>query len=325
MGWLSNLVSKGLDVVKGVGGQVLTNVGTNVANNVINRGTQAVTNAITGGNGASAAPAGGGGFDWRGIIAGALPVASALQQRDLPYQKELEGIGYGALDMAKMMTPTAMANMQGIIGGPAMGAIDTNLARQQAQIRQTYNQMGMSGSTAEAQDLASAGRDAVSQQYELGRQMASSGFQGIAAQTGIADTTFSNLMQMQLAQDQELQDALQAYAALFAGGGAQPQQPTGGGGATSSSDLTDIINAPPITVNAPTVPGANTPYTGVGTVNTGPLTLPAAGATYPGVGVVNTGPLTLPAAGSVYGGTGGIDWASLGLPPPPVGYNGPIY
>jgi hypothetical protein len=302
MGWLSNIIGSGIKAAKNIGGQVLTNVGTNVANTLVNQGTNAATNVLTGntgstgstgtGNTGTAATGNtGAGFDWRQIIAGALPVISSLQQNDLPYQKELEGIGYNALDTAKMMTPVAMANMQGIIGGPAMGAIDTNLQRQNAQIRTTYNQMGMSGSTAEAQDLARAGQDATSQQYELGRQMASTGYQGIANQMGIADTTFSNLMTMQMQNDRELQDALEAYAAMFAGGGAP--------GATGT-----VTPIPDVTVTTPTVGG---PYVPVGTVNTGPLTLPPAGTVYPGVGVVNTGPLTLPAAGTPYTGVGSVN------------------
>ena len=271
MGWLSNLIGTGVKAAKDIGGQVLTNVGTNVVGNLVNKGTNVVTKALTGAD----TPAGatgntGGGFDWRSIIAGTLPVLSSLQQTDLPYQKELEGIGFGALDMAKQMTPTALANMQGLIGGPALGAIESTLERQKSQIRGTYGTMGMSGSTAEAQDMAAAQRDATSQQYELGRQMASTGFQGIAAQTGLADTVFSNLMTMQMEKDKELQDALAAYAALFASGGsAQPQttivtnadgtvtlapfqpfNPTGPIG----SDVT------PVTPINPTQPGLVTPY-----------------------------------------------------------------
>jgi len=268
MSWWSNIIGSGVKAAKDIGGQVLTNVGTNVANNLVNQGTKAATDVITGGGNTAGGAATGGtspGFDWRQIIAGTLPVISSLQNQDLPYQKELEGIGYGALDIAKQMTPTALANMQGIIGGPAMGALESNLERQRSQIRGTYNQMGMSGSTAEAQDMAAAQRDATSQQYELGRQMASTGFQGIAAETGIADTTFSNLMTMQMQQDKELQDALAAYAALFAGGGGTsssqttivtnadgtvslaPYQPTGTTGAVGS----DVVAGPSINANQP--------------------------------------------------------------------------
>ena len=316
MGWLSNLIGSGVKAAKDIGTKVVTNVGTNVANDLVNRGTNAATNVLTGNTGSAATPGNtgtaatgntGGGFDWRQIIAGALPVISSLQQNDLPYQKELESIGYNALDTANMMTPVAMANMQGIIGGPAMGAIDTNLQRQNSQIRTTYNQMGMSGSTAEAQDLARAGQDATSQQYELGRQMASVGYQGIANQVGIADTTFSNLMTMQMQNDRELQDALAAYAALFAGGGSGTTTTTTPGTGTTGATGT-VTPIPDVTVTTPTV---GTPYVPVGTVNTGPITLPAPGTVYPGVGTVNTGPITLPATGTPYAGVGTVNGLTM--------------
>lgn len=272
MSWLGSILSKGLNFAGNVGKQVVSNVATNVIGNAVNSATNAATNAVTGGSGQAPAP-GQSGFDWKSIIAGALPVVSALQKRDLPYQKELEGIGYSALESAKTMTPTALANMQGVIGGPAMGAIEQNLERQKSQIRQVYSQMGMSGSTAEAQDMAAAGRDAVSQQYELGRQMASVGFQGIAAQTGIADSTFSNLMQMQMQQDQELQDALAAYAALLTGAqmtGAQP-------GATTLQPYTPIDLNDLLTIDYPTAGPVISPNQPGLTPTYGPGGLPTSG------------------------------------------------
>lgn len=115
--------------------------------------------------------------------------------------------------------PTALANQQGYINGQALRSIDQQLQRSEASMRQRYAEMGMSGSTMEAQDLAGLREQAQTQSFNEAQQMAATGLSTAASLSGQDAQIYQQLMQEQVAQDAALQDAMARVAAAFAGGG----------------------------------------------------------------------------------------------------------
>lgn len=73
-----------------------------------------------------------------------------------------------------------------------------------ATIRSRYAQMGMSGSSAEAQDMAGVDQRAVAQSAEIAMKLYEEGLQA----TQLSDQLYANLMQVQIANDQQLSGAI---------------------------------------------------------------------------------------------------------------------
>jgi hypothetical protein len=84
-----------------------------------------------------------------------------------------------------------------------------------AGIQSHYAAMGLSGSTMEGQDLAAAQARTQGMKYQLSSDATQVGIQSMQ----LADTIYSQIADYQLQQDQQLQDALAAFAAAASGGG----------------------------------------------------------------------------------------------------------
>lgn len=110
----------------------------------------------------------------------------------------------------------AEAGFQGKIGGNAMNSIQRMVRKAQAAIRQRYAGMGMTGTTAERDDLNDAVEAGVEQQFEIGQKMAATGLNAIAALTGQSAQAYLALMNAQTAKDTALGNALANFAGAFA-------------------------------------------------------------------------------------------------------------
>lgn len=84
-----------------------------------------------------------------------------------------------------------------------------------AAIKSQYAQRGMSGSSAEAQDLANVDNQISTQGTQIATQLLQQGIQ----ETGLSAELYNQIMQSTLSQDKELGTAVANFAASAAGGG----------------------------------------------------------------------------------------------------------
>lgn len=111
--------------------------------------------------------------------------------------------------------------MSGTLPAGLQAGIDQATTAAQASIRSMYAQRGMSGSSAEAQDVASVSARAKAE----GAQIALSLMQQGISEEGAANQLYLNLMSGQMQQDQELSNAFAGFATSLVGQAGAPQQP----------------------------------------------------------------------------------------------------
>ena len=110
----------------------------------------------------------------------------------------------------------AQAEQQGILPQGAESLVQQTLLANEAAIRSKYAELGMSGSTAEVQDIAAAREQAQALAFQIGSGLAQQGFQEAQQATGTQSTLLQQLLQSGLARDQELSQALGAFGAALA-------------------------------------------------------------------------------------------------------------
>lgn len=114
--------------------------------------------------------------------------------------------------LADRLGNVATAGMSGNIGGMGLNSIGRMVRKAQAAIKQRYSALGMSGSTAEQQDLQAAADSGVDLQFKVGQEMASTGLNAIAALTGQSAQIYAQLLNAQTAKDTALGNALANFA-----------------------------------------------------------------------------------------------------------------
>lgn len=125
----------------------------------------------------------------------------------------LKGVADNASALSNRLGDVATAGMAGDIGGRGLNSIARMVRNAQAAIRQRYASMGMSGSTAEQDDLNAASQAGVDQQFKIGQQMAQTGLAAIAALTGQSAAIYTSLLNAATAKDTALGTALSNFAA----------------------------------------------------------------------------------------------------------------
>jgi hypothetical protein len=155
---------------------------------------------------------------------GAIPVLmAALNQNKLPP-------GAGALSTLAGQD-AGIVQAQGAIAGAAQdgrlpaGAeamLQNNLNSQISGIQQKYAQMGMSGSTAEQQDIAAAKSASMAQAFQIGNALAQQGLNEVNAASGQESTLLQQIMTAELAQSQDFQKMIADFAAAATDGGTKP-------------------------------------------------------------------------------------------------------
>lgn len=146
---------------------------------------------------------------------GALPVAlSVLKSNQTPAaEKQLQALAGNAESQQGINQNLANTAIEGNLPGGAEIGIQQALAAAQAQIRASYATMHLTGSSAEAQDLAAAEQRAQSQRFEIGQQMAQTGLSQATANGGMAANLYKAILDQDTARGTELSDALSKYAA----------------------------------------------------------------------------------------------------------------
>jgi len=171
--------------------------------------------AGAGGTAGSGLGLGGGGNLAQILAALGLGTAAISQgsQSAMPEQGNLEQLANQAMGNAGM----ANSLRSGRLPPGAEQYADQAYADAAAGIQSRYAAMGLSGSTMEAQDLAAAQARTQGMKYQMAADATQVGIQSM----NLADTIYSQIADYTLQQDQQLQDALAAFAAAASGGGVQ--------------------------------------------------------------------------------------------------------
>lgn len=144
------------------------------------------------------------------LITGGAALLPLLQGNTIP---GLSGIQNQAKTLNAMGTPLAQSLTTGQLAPGAQSALDAATRSAAAQVRSRYAAMGLSGSSQEADELGTVQVNAQTAKFdELLKQTQ----QGIT-EMGMASPILQNIMQTQLAQDREQQQAIARLAAALAG------------------------------------------------------------------------------------------------------------
>jgi hypothetical protein len=145
------------------------------------------------------------------LISGAGGIASLLMNNSVPGLGNLQS---QAATLSGVGGPLAQSLATGNLpaGAAAANAAATEAAK--AQVRSTYANMGLSGSSQEAGALAGVDEKAAAQQYQ---ELLSATTTGLTAE-GQASGLYEQIMNAQVAQQQRTQQALARLSAALAGG-----------------------------------------------------------------------------------------------------------
>lgn len=125
----------------------------------------------------------------------------------------LRDLANNASGLANRLGNVAAAGFAGDIGGRGLNSISRMVRKAQAAIRQRYSSMGMSGSSAEGQDLQAAADAGVDLMFKVGQEQAVAGLNAIAALTGQSASIYTSLLNAQTAKNTALGNAIANFAA----------------------------------------------------------------------------------------------------------------
>lgn len=128
--------------------------------------------------------------------------------------KQLQALSAQQQGIAANQGQLASAEQEGILPTGGQQLVQQTLQANEAAIRSKYAQMGMSGSTAETQDLQAARDQSLAQTFQIGNQLATTGFNEVNAATGESSSLLEEILAQETAQGNDLGNAL----ALFASG-----------------------------------------------------------------------------------------------------------
>lgn len=175
-----------------------------------------------------------------GIGASTIPLA-LNRGNQLPYQGPMQGIAT-QLSSAYPATQGAAQTLEqpiitGVLPPGAQAAVDVAKRKADADVKSRYANLGLTGSTMEADQLALNSQNVAAMQFQIEQQMFKSGIDAgrlALDQLKLEDSIYSNLMKAQMESDKSLTSAIGGFATAagkaFGLGG-------GGKAATSGGDL----------------------------------------------------------------------------------------
>ena len=137
----------------------------------------------------------------------AAPVALDLLRGNQPYKGQTQ-LQQSAAQLGQQGTQLQSYLQTGTLPPGAQAAINQATAAAQAAIRSQYASMGMSGSSAEAQDLAAAQQAGVTQATNMASQLLSTGIQS----TQMSDQLYQDIMNQSMSEDNDLSSAIGNFA-----------------------------------------------------------------------------------------------------------------
>lgn len=146
------------------------------------------------------------------IGAGGLGYAAMQQGQPLPGE---DAVNSTAAELSSQGKELQKYLQTGTLPPGLQGGIDQAAASAKATIRSQYAARGMSGSSAEAQDLAHVDQAAQAQGAQMAMQLLQTGI----SETGMASQLYQQILQSALQQDQSLGTAIANFASNAAGGG----------------------------------------------------------------------------------------------------------
>jgi hypothetical protein len=120
------------------------------------------------------------------------------------YLKDLQGLASHDRSQGQLMESYLQS---GTLPTGMQAGVNAGAASEEAAIRSQYAQHGMSGSSAEAQDIASSKQRALSQGQQIATQLFNTG----VSETNAAEQIYAQLMQVQMQQDQQLTAGLSNF------------------------------------------------------------------------------------------------------------------
>lgn len=158
-----------------------------------------------------------GGLNTGGILkglvgAGGLAYNAAKSNTSTPAEKAVQAQAQSAGAQGTQLE-SYLAN--GTLPPGAQQYVDQQTAGQKASIRSKYAQMGMSGSTAEAQELSGVDTAAQAQMFQLATQLYQTG----VSQTGASSQLYTTLMNAENQDNTAMGSAISNFVASLGGGG----------------------------------------------------------------------------------------------------------
>lgn len=142
------------------------------------------------------------------LPAGAVGMAALQGNQPIAGEKQLKELAAQAAGVGKLSNTLQTGQLPPGAEGLVQNALNDTIAG----IRSNYANMGLSGSSMEAQDIAAAQSRAAAQRFQLASAITT---QGLDA-AGLSANIYAQIAQLQLGQDSELSNAL---AALSQSGG----------------------------------------------------------------------------------------------------------
>lgn len=149
-----------------------------------------------------------------GLLASqALSPELANLQGPTSAEQQLLANAQPAINAANALIPDEAT---GTLPPGAQASVTNALNADIASIQSRYASLGMSGSSAEAQDIANAQNQAAALQFSLAQQATTTGLTAL----GLTNSVYTQLLQDQLTRQQDLQNAFANFAAAVGGASA---------------------------------------------------------------------------------------------------------
>lgn len=153
----------------------------------------------------------------KGGISGAGLVANlAMGGGSNSAEKQLKGIAAGQSAQGQQLQSYLAS---GTLPPGAQQWVDNQTAAQKASIKSKYANLGMSGSTAETQELNQVDANASAQMFQIATELLNTG----VSETGASGTLYNYLMQAQNADQKDVSGAIQNFVTSLAGGSDKPK------------------------------------------------------------------------------------------------------
>lgn len=147
----------------------------------------------------------------KGLVGGGELIKSLVDSGPSSVEKAVQSMAQNANAQGTQLE-SYLAN--GTLPPGAQQYVDQQTAAQKASIMSKYAQMGMTGSTAEAQELANVASQAQAQMFQL----ASTLYQNGVSQTGASSQLYQTLMNAQNQDNTDIGNAISNFVSSLGGG-----------------------------------------------------------------------------------------------------------
>lgn len=155
------------------------------------------------------------GADWAKLAIPAALVGGSIYEgtKGAPGLGNIKSLAQSEGGLAKQFGDQTLGELTtGTLPAPAQAALDQALRDAHSSIKSKYASMGMTGSTAEAQDLDNADKSAVAQRFKIAQELAQTGLSALSSTTGTEAELYQAILQSQTQQDAGLAQALAGFA-----------------------------------------------------------------------------------------------------------------